>query len=212
MLRFDHLTVIAPSLAEGVEHVRACLDLDLPYGGRHPEMATHNHLLRLGDDCYLEIIAVDPDAPAPAGPRWFGLGDAVAVRTHWERGERLRGWVARTDDMDAVLAAHGDLFGGWTRVSRGGEESRFSLLPGGELPMGGALPSVIDRAGRPSPAPAMPDLGARLRDVVLEHPSPEGIEALYARIGIERPPRVKAGPALRYFALIGTGTGVRTLH
>ena len=29
-LRLDHLTVIAPSLAEGVDHVRACLGLDNP--------------------------------------------------------------------------------------------------------------------------------------------------------------------------------------
>ena len=31
MLKLDHLTVIAPSLAEGVEHVRNCLDLDVPF-------------------------------------------------------------------------------------------------------------------------------------------------------------------------------------
>lgn len=212
MLRFDHLTVIAPSLVEGVEHVRACLDLDIPMGGAHPEMGTHNHVLRVGDDTYLEVIAVDPAAPAPAGPRWFGLGDAASVRAHWERGERLRGWVARTDGMDAVLAAHGELFGGWTTVSRGGQISRFSLLSDGALPMGGALPSVIDRGGRPSPVPGMPDLGARLLDVTLEHPSPEEIAALYARVGIDQPPRVQAGLVLRYHARIETASGVRTLH
>ncbi|HEX2656226.1 MAG TPA: VOC family protein, partial [Xanthobacteraceae bacterium] len=40
MLRLDHLTIIAPSLAEGVDHVRACLDIEMPFGGAHPQMGT----------------------------------------------------------------------------------------------------------------------------------------------------------------------------
>jgi hypothetical protein len=35
MLKLDHLTVIAPDLAEGVLHVRNCLGLDVPFGQRH---------------------------------------------------------------------------------------------------------------------------------------------------------------------------------
>ncbi len=68
MLQLDHLSIIAPSLADGVAHVRACLDIDVPYGRVHPDMGTHNHLLRLGDDVYLEIIAVDPERSAAAAP------------------------------------------------------------------------------------------------------------------------------------------------
>ena len=34
----------------------------LESGGRHPHMGTHNRLLSLGPDLYLEVIAVDPDA------------------------------------------------------------------------------------------------------------------------------------------------------
>lgn len=211
MLCLDHLTVIAPSLAEGVEHVRACLDLDIPYGGKHPEMGTHNHLLRLGDDAYLEVVAVDPAAPAPAGPRWFGLGDPAEAREHWDRGDRLRGWVARTDDIDAVLKVHGDLFGGSTRVSRDGRHSRFSLTSDGRLPLGGILPSVIERAGRELPVSRMPDLGARLLDFVLEHPSPAEIEVLYRRLGLGQSPRPRPGPAPRYVATVETASGVRTL-
>ena len=67
MLKLDHISVIAPSLAEGVSHVRACLDLDAPFGQRHAYMGTYNHLLQLGDTVYLEIVALDPRAePAAA--------------------------------------------------------------------------------------------------------------------------------------------------
>lgn len=210
MLRLDHLTVVAPSLAEGVAHVRACLGIDMPYGGTHPEMGTHNHLVGLGH-AYLEVIAIDPDAPPPSGPRWFGLGAPEAVRSAWAGGRRLGGWVARTDDIDAVLGAHGERLGRSTWISRGGKRSRFSLLPDGRLPLGGVLPSVIDRGGRAPPAPCMPDHGARLRAFVLEHPSPAEVTALYERLGIVDPPRVEAGPVPRYRATIDTPDGERTL-
>lgn len=53
MLTLDHLTVIAPTLAEGVSHVQACLGLDVPFGSRHDYMGNHNHRLRLGGAIYL---------------------------------------------------------------------------------------------------------------------------------------------------------------
>src|SRR5438105_14753652 len=127
MLRLDHLAIVAPSLREGVEHVRACLDLDIPYGGAHREMGTHNHLLRLGDESYLEVIAIDPDSGPPVARRWFGLDDTVAVRADWDAGRRLRAWVARTDDLDAVLASHGELLGRKIRASRGDRSWLFAL-------------------------------------------------------------------------------------
>ena len=96
MLKLDHITVIAPSLAEGVLHVRNCLDLDIPFGQRHAYMGTYNHLLQLGDTVYLEVVALDPEADAPDRRRWFGLDDQDKVRSDWEDGRRLRGWVART--------------------------------------------------------------------------------------------------------------------
>jgi len=209
MLCLDHLTVIAPSLAEGVEHVRACLDLDIPYGGTHPEMGTHNHVLRLGEGTYLEIIATDPSAPPPSGPRWFGLDDLEAVQSDWANGERLRGWVARTDDIDAVLADHGELLGGKMRL---GKNAGFSLLADGSLPLGGVLPSVIDRAGQSPRSTRLTDHGAQLRDFVLEHPSPAKVMALYEEFGIRNAPLVQDGPRTRYFATIDTPRGLKTLH
>ena len=208
MLSLDHLTIIAPSLAEGIAHIRACLDLDIEDGRTHPEMGTHNRRLRLGT-IYLEVIAVDPGAPAPSRPRWFGLDDLTMVRAHWMNGERLRGWVAHTDDIDAVLAAHGQLLGRKIAIGR---HSHFSLRPDGALPLNGVLPSVIDRAGQASPVATMTERGAKLRDFVLEHPAPADVTALYDRLGIRNPPRVQEGPSLRYVATIETASGVKLLY
>lgn len=208
MLRLDHLTVIAPTLKEGCAHLRDCLGVDIADGAEHVEMGTHNCRLRLSEKTYLEVIAVNPEAPVPAVPRWFGLSDAKAVRGHWDRGERLRSWVARSDDFDKVLAAHGDEFGETLKL---GETARFSLRPDGKLPGDGLLPCVIDRGGQLPPSAQMPDTGARLRDFVLEHPSPSKIQALFHEIGIQDAPLVERGPRVRYFARIETRNGLKTL-
>ena len=111
MPHLDHLTIVAPTLQEGVDHVGDRLGLDMPFGGRHPEMGTLNHLLRLGDDVFLEVIAIDPEAARPAHPRWFGLDDAERVRRDWDAGHRLRTWVARTSELDAILDRMAPLMG-----------------------------------------------------------------------------------------------------
>jgi hypothetical protein len=211
MLQLDHITLIAPSLAEGVAYVRGCLGIDVPFGREHPDMGTHNHLLRLGESVYLEIIAVNPDAPPPGRPRWFGLDDQAAVRADWDNGRRLRGWVARARDIDAVLARHETELGRKVEFTSANGSFCFAIPADGSLPLEGAAPSVIDRLGKPPSVAAMADAGARLQSVLLEHPEPARIIALYRSLGIADPPVVTSGQRLRYRALIETPNGLREL-
>lgn len=211
MLYLDHLTVIAPTLAEGVSHVRACLDLDVPFGQRHDYMGTHNHLLQLGGSVYLEIVALDPDASSPSRPRWFGLDDAKNIRAAWDEGRRLRGWVARTNGIGAVLVGREAIFGRKLALPFADPVFDFAIPEDGTLPLDGAAPSLIDRRGRPRAMDRMPDLGARLRGFTLEHPEPAAIAALYAELAIDRPPAIVQGAMLCYRAQIDTPAGIREL-
>jgi hypothetical protein len=208
MLKLDHLTVIAPSLTEGVAHVRACLDLDVPFGQRHGYMGTWNHLLQLGDTVYLEIVALDPQSDDPGRRRWFGLDDQAKVRAEWEEGRRLRSWVARIDRIHAVLAGREHVFGEKVALNAAFD---FSIPADGSLPLDGAAPSIIDRRGKPRSMASIADLGARLRYFSLEHPEPERVAALYRELGIDRAPTVLPGPALRYRAEIETPDGLKEL-
>jgi len=211
MLTLDHLTVIAPSLAEGVAHVRACLDLDVPFGQRHAYMGTHNHLLQLGDTIYLEIVALDPDGVAPGRARWFGLDDQRKVRTDWDNGHRLRGWVARTDMIDTVIAGRAHIFGRKILLPAIDPSFDFAIPDDGSLPLAGAAPSIIDRRGKPRSMATIADLGARLRSFTLEHPDPDTISDLYRDLAITRAPVIVRGSRLRYRAEIETLSGPQEL-
>jgi hypothetical protein len=211
LLRLDHLTVVAPTLIEGVSHARDCLDLDVPFGTRHDYMGTHNHRLQLGGSVYLEIVALDPEGTGPGRPRWFGLNDQEKVRSDWDQGRRLRGWVASTDGIASVVSTHGALFGHKVSLPTLNPTFDFTIPEDGSLPLDGAAPSIIDHRGKPTPMASIPDLGARLRLLTLEHPSAAAIKALYHELLVDCPPVVIEGPKVRYRARIETPTGPKEL-
>ncbi len=211
MLILDHLTVIAPTLAEGVAHVRGCLDLDVPFGQRHGYMGTHNHLLQLGGTTYLEIVALDPDGVHPGRARWFGLDDKKQLRRDWDAGRRLRGWVARADRIDDVLNGREAIFGRRVGLPMDAPAFDFAIPDDGSLPWGGAAPSIIDRRGKARSMATIADLGARLRGFSLEHPEAQAIAVLLLELGTERGPVVSHAPELRYRARIETPGGLKDL-
>ena len=211
MLKLDHLTVIAPTLSEGVAHVRACLDLDVPFGQRHAYMGTHNHLLQLGDMTYLEIVALDPEGESPGRRRWFGLDDQGKVRADWEEGRRLRGWVARVDLLGDVVVGRETIFGEKVPLPPVDSAFDFAITPDGSLPLDGAAPLLIDRRGKPRSMATIADLGARLVSFSLEHPEPDAVSAFYEQFDIDRPPTILRSPKPRYRARIETPAGIREL-
>ena len=204
-LTFDHLAIVAPSLEAGVAHVRKRLGVDAPAGGVHPLMGTHNHLMRLGETCFLEIIAIDPGAPAPERPRWFGLdrrGDAPP---------RLEHWLLATNDLDATLDEAGGLGGEAIRQTRGELSWRIAVRPDGALPMGGAFPGLLEWSTGTHPAAGMADLGCRLSVLTIDHPEAERISRFLEGRLIDARIRVRnaAGPNLS--AEIETPSGTRVL-
>jgi hypothetical protein len=201
MLRLDHLAVSAATLACGVAAVEAALGLPLGPGGQHPHMATHNRLLGLGD-VYLEVIAADPDAPAPAWPRWFDLDRFTGV-------PRLTNWIAACDDLVAALGAAPAGTGAAVDLARGDLRWRMAVPGNGCLPFDGAYPALIEWQG-PHPATRLPDVGARLHRLEVAHPE---AAALRAALAGWSDPRVVIVPgaqkALR--AEIATPHGMRAL-
>lgn len=211
MLKFDHIAVVAPDLRSGAEHVRACLGVDMPTGGMHPQMATHNLLLRTGDDTFLEVIAADPSVRAPEHRRWFNLDDPDMINANWAAGRRLGAWVARTDRLSDVLERQGELLGRTMHISRGERQWDFVVREDGCLPAGGVAPCVLDWGTRGTAAPDMPDFGVRLIRFIIEHPEPDAVHQLYDDLEIENPPEILKGSQFRYLAEYDTPTGIKRL-
>jgi len=169
MLKLDHITIAANSLAEGVAYAERTLGVSIPAGGSHPLMGTHNHLLRLGDALFLEVIAPDPAAGPLTRPRWFALDDP-AVRAALTVSPRLVTWVVNTTDIATMLSSLPHAAGPAVRVRRGTLEWLISVPPDGSMPFNGAFPTLIEWPAGPHPASGMRDLGCSLTSLEIAHP------------------------------------------
>ncbi|HYC37811.1 MAG TPA: VOC family protein [Usitatibacter sp.] len=209
-LELDHLVVAARRLEEGVAWAESRLGSAMGPGGKHDAMGTHNRLLSLGPGRFLEVIAVDFRAQAPARPRWFSL-DEPAMAQRLSRGPALVHWVVRSSDIDAALGACLDEVPPVLALSRGEYRWRIGVPASGHLQADGIVPTMIQWSGK-RPAQALPESGCRLESLVLRHPQAPPVLAALRAAGLPESDPVEAFPAGRGLqARIRTPRGIVTL-
>jgi hypothetical protein len=185
--RIDHLVIAADSLEQGVAWCETTLGVQPAGGGKHPLMGTHNRLLAIGSerfpDCYLEVIAIDPDADVPQRRRWFGLDDP-ALRAAVREQPRLVHVVARTRMIEMLrwglincglnpgvpLAAQRD-------TPHGLLKWRITVRDDGRTECGGALPTLIEWQG-PHPSEHLPRSPLTLHELVLRGVPTQALDVL----------------------------------
>ena len=90
----DHLVYACANLERGMDEIEQLLGVRPVPGGRHPGFGTHNALLSLGPETYLEVIARDPDSKALVSSALAELPD--------DQASRLKTWVLRTEEIDQL--------------------------------------------------------------------------------------------------------------
>jgi len=213
MNKLDHIVVAAHSLVQGVEYLRDRLGIDIPKGGFHQTMGTHNHLMQLDNEAYLELIAINPDAEAPKHPRWFGLDDAM-MRERLIKQPALITWVMNTTDIQAIKQqAHFDI-GEPTKLQRDNLSWEIALTDDGRLLGSGLLPYVIQWHSAPHPSAGMADLGCRLQSLDIYHNRVGWFQDKLASVGADGLVNVQAledSEAPYLSARIETPNGIKTL-
>ena len=196
----DHLAYAAPDLEAAVSDVERRLGVRAAYGGRHKGLGTHNALLSLGGS-YLEIIAPDPQQPAPERPRPFGIDGLT--------GPRLAGWAVPAPDIgERVRRARESGYepGEVTEFGRERPDGRrltwrLTFPPSGG---DGLVPFLIDWGDTPHPSGDAPG-GCSLVSLRAEHPEPEGVSAMLRALGVEL--ALARGPAAALIATLDTPNG-----
>jgi hypothetical protein len=203
----DHLVITAPSRDVGAAWLSRLLGVPLEPGGEHPAMGTHNALLRLGTGRYLEVLAPNPNAPAPERPRWFSLDEISSSES-----PRLAAWVARTNDIEAAASRSSIPLGPIERSSRGNLRWRITIPKDGSIPENGVAPSLIQWETDAHPAAALPDRGCSLTRLEGYHPEPERIQELLARLSFTGDFTVSARQHPGLAGHIQMPTGVRCIE
>lgn len=169
--QIDHLVIGATTLEQGIAAVNDWLGVNMPYGGSHEKMGTHNCLMRLGDGIFLEIIALSTSPGSLEQPRWFGLDDPY-VRYRIAIQPTLLGWVVHTDNLSNLIAGARCSMGQIEHITRGKLHWLFSLPEDGRLLAGGLFPYAIEWQTDSHPSTMMADLGCHLLTLDLYHNQP----------------------------------------
>jgi hypothetical protein len=200
MLTLDHLVVSATGLTTGTAQIEELLGVGLEPGGQHGFMGTHNTLLSLGPSAYLEVISIDPNAPTPDRPRWFGLDQ-------FSGSARLTNWVCRSDDIERDLAAAPDEMAELFDAERGDLRWKMALTSGGQYPFGGAFPGMIEWQGSAHPADRLPDRGIRLVSLTLHHPQADDLRLALTRLSDDVPVSIVQSAQAGLVATLRTPVG-----
>lgn len=173
-LTLDHIAVLAETLPEAVRHVEEALGQPMEPGGDHARFGTHNQLLGLDPDLYIEAIAVDPTAPDLPEARWFGLDSFTGP-------PRLDKWICAVDDIHAAIEVL-PMAGRPVTLSRGGLSWTMAVPEDGHLPFDGMFPALIQWHVPVRPGIALSADDAALHSLTVRHPEAEALRALLSPV------------------------------
>ena len=191
MNQIDHLVIAAETLEQGVIWAKQTFAVDVPAGGFHKTMATHNHLMQLGNDIYLEIVAINPDATPPSQPRWFAL-DSMTMRESLKHGPRLITWMINTTDLNSLVNQAIFDYGQITELERNNLRWKVALSDDGRLIADGMVPHAIEWQTSPHPSRGMADPGCRLKNLTIYHNRMQWLQEKLQSIAVDHLVTVKS--------------------
>ncbi len=165
----DHLVYVVSDLQQGMKHMEDLFGVAPSPGGHHPDFGTHNALLGLGPETYLEIIAIDPSLSRPAQSWPFGLSE--------KQKSKLQTWAVKSVLSRASLVP--PVFG---VVSQGSRQTRSGKLLSWKLTdpwlMGydGLIPFLIDWGQTEHPATDLPQVGS-IEGIQMKHSRAEEVRS-----------------------------------
>jgi len=179
----DHLVFTCADLDAGMAWAERTFGVRPVRGGAHPQWGTHNALMSLGRERYLELLAPDPNAPSAgranvAGRALFGMG--VGASAVDGAAPRLTTWMLHSRTIDPLLTAAlhagvdlGRVTAG-SRMRADGTEISWEIAIPPARPLDGCVPWLIDWGWSAHPSIAAPQ-GARLDWMEIVHPEPERV-------------------------------------
>jgi len=204
----DHIVYGTHDLDEAVDALEKLLGVRPSAGGQHVGLGTHNALLDLNNDTYLEIIAPDPAQPHPARPRSFALDQLIHPR--------LINWAAKGIGLEARVAAakaagfDAGPVNDMSRAKPDGSLLEWRLSQRPEGPGGdGLVPFLIDWGDAAHPARTAAH-GCTLVSWRGEHPDPSSIQDWLTALDIDLDVTRADAPAL--VASIETPNGLVELR
>ena len=138
-------------------------------------------MLSLGDNVYLEVIAPDPELPAPKRGR--------LLENEYNNQPKLTTWVLREEKIEEMYSKalkNGLQLG---KVESGKREKLDGTILSWKLtdpyafPLDGTVPFIISWGKTPHPSKSLPK-GGQLVGFEIQHPNPEKVRESLKNLGV----------------------------
>jgi len=179
--RIDHIVIGASNLISGTKILETKLYTKFSSGGEHQIMGTHNNLLKLKSDIYLEVIANNPIVDKPSRQRWFSLDDAN-TKEKIKFSPRLLCWVLEVDNLEDTVKQCGYNPGEVLQLSRDDLTWKITVPSDGKLLENGVLPILIEWSDNQHPSIKLTNSKVSINKLSLFHPEPFKIKNIISNL------------------------------
>ena len=179
--RIDHIVIGAANLISGTNILETKLRTKFSPGGEHQIMGTHNNLLKLQSDIYLEVIANNPNVDKPSHQRWFSL-DEARTKEKIKHSPRALCWVLEVDNIEDTVKKCGYNPGEILQVSRGELTWKITVPSNGRLADNGVLPALIEWPSDQHPSKKLTNSKVSINELSLFHPESYKIKDIISNL------------------------------
>ncbi len=180
----DHIALGAADLQTAKQWLKEKIGIEVPDGGKHEAMSTHNCLCQAHNNQYFEIIAIDPTAPPPNRARWFGL-DSASVQSRLQHYPSPLAWIVSTTNLEQTVANSPVDLGEIVELSRDDLSWKVTVKKDGSLNENGVIPIFIEWPDGINPSSNMPNLNLSINSINLRHPDPGYINDILAALKVD---------------------------
>ena len=179
--RIDHIVIGAANLISGTKIIENKLNTKFSPGGEHIIMGTHNKLLKLQSNIYLEVIANNPNVSKPSRQRWFSL-DESSIKEKIKKSPRLLCWVLEVDNIEDTVKKCGYNPGEILQLSRDELTWKVTVPSNGKLVENGVLPVLIEWPSNQHPSKKLNNSKVSINKISLFHPEPFKIKSIISNL------------------------------
>lgn len=182
MRQIDHIVMSFLNLEKACTKFESLTGITPTIGGQHLTKGTHNALVNIGDQIYLELIAPDPKNEQIKSPTWMAVSKIEQPR--------ITRWAIKSSDInkDALVLnnfnkQYGKIESG-SRQKTDGSMLRWQLSdPGNDIPIDIA-PFLLDWQDSIHPTQDLKET-CSLESIMIIHESPQIYQPLFRSLGID---------------------------
>lgn len=183
MITLDHIVYCVQDLESSIEHISDTLGIAPRFGGFHKTKGTKNALLDLGDETYLELLAIDEGNHNVSVPRWMGI-DLIST-------PRITRWAVKSNSLlrdivrlKSVAPQLGEIEEG-QRTTGDNRSIKWQLSRPLPIPEVELLPFFIAWDTKEKHPTTFLDKGCSLKAFYATHPDPVLVHGILEKIGVD---------------------------